>query len=101
MNINSIDELSDEDEQGESGEMIQERVKRYLRESEQKLAAIEKELANSSELTPRARKHRLLDPLSALIAAKQDEEARRGAVVEARIQEAIEKAIARERAITN
>lgn len=95
-----ISEFSDEEEQEESDEVVRERAERYIREVDLRIAAFQKERSELPESAPQVRKKRLLDPLPALIAAKQGEEARRETEVEARIREAVEKAIARECALT-
>lgn len=93
-------QFSDEEEREVSDEVVRERAERYFREVELRRTALQKKRSELPESASQVRKKRLLDPLPALIAAQQGEEARRKAEVEARIRDAVEKAIARERALT-
>lgn len=92
--------FSGEEEQEVLDEVVRDRAARYSREVDLGRTALQKKRSELPESASQVRKKRLLDPLPALIAAKQGEEARRKAEVEARIQEAVEKAIAGERALT-
>jgi len=101
MNSNFDDEFSDEEEQGESNEVIRERGEKYLREVDLRIAALQKELSGTPKLPREVQRRRPLNPLLPFIAAEQKRVAQQEADVEARIKAAVEEAIEEERALTN